>query len=124
VALASELAAGEVGAVVLESAFTSFTDVAHAAGFWASLLNLFNPERFDSLARIGRVQAPLLMLHGTLDDTIPVQLGERLFAAANPPKQWLVIERASHSDLDLVNPMLYQRSLRDFAAKYLTCLER
>jgi len=124
VALASELSAGEVGAVVLESAFTSFSDVAQAAGFWASLLNLFSPERFDSLARMGRVQAPLLMLHGALDDTIPVRLGERLFSAANHPKHWQIIAGAPHSDLDIVNPVVYQRSLRDFAAKYLSAPER
>ncbi|MDP2678790.1 MAG: alpha/beta fold hydrolase [Rhodoferax sp.] len=110
----------DYGGLVLESAFTSFTDVAHASGWLASLLNLFNPERFDSMGKIGRVQAPLLMLHGSQDDTIPIQLGERLFAAANAPKQWVRVEGAAHSDLDQVDPALYQASLQGFAANYLS----
>ncbi|PKO62966.1 MAG: alpha/beta hydrolase [Betaproteobacteria bacterium HGW-Betaproteobacteria-18] len=109
----------DYGGLVLESAFTNFTDVAHASGWLASLINLFNRERFAALEKIGQVQAPLLMLHGKRDDTVPIHLGERLFAAANSPKQWLAMDNAAHSDLDLVNPALYQATLQDFAASYL-----
>jgi pimeloyl-ACP methyl ester carboxylesterase len=110
---------GDYGGLVLESAFTSFNEVARESGWLARVLSWFTRERFDSAAKIGRVQAPLLMLHGKQDDTIPIVLGERLFAAANTPKRWVTIEGAAHSDLDLVDPNLYQRSLRDFAATYL-----
>lgn len=110
----------DYGGLVLESAFTSFTEVANASGWLARLVNLFNPERFDSISKISRVHAPLLMLHGSHDDTVPLRLGERLFAAANAPKQWRVVENAGHSDLDLADPALYQASLRDFAARYLS----
>jgi hypothetical protein len=60
------------------------------------------------------------MLHGMRDDTIPIRLGERLFAAANSPKQWLAIDGAAHSDLDLVNPALYRATLQKFAASCLS----
>lgn len=110
----------DYGGLVLESAFTSFTEVANASGWLASLLNLFNPERFDSISKISQIHAPLLMLHGSRDDTVPIRLGERLFAAANPPKQWLVVENAAHSDLDVADPALYQTSLQGFAARYLS----
>ncbi len=119
--LASHLAyPQDYGGLILESAFTSFANVAHEAGWLARLLNLFNQERFDSIKKIGQVQAPLLMLHGEQDDTIPLVLGQRLFAAANPPKQWRSIAGAAHSNLDLVNPPLYQATLQDFAARYLS----
>ncbi|MDO8319405.1 alpha/beta hydrolase [Rhodoferax sp.] len=119
--LASQLKSpDDYGGLVLESAFTSFTDVAHASGWLTSLINLFNRERFASIEKISRVQAPLLMLHGSQDDTIPIQLGERLFAAANPPKQWVRVEGAAHSDLDQVDPALYHASLQGFAASYLS----
>jgi pimeloyl-ACP methyl ester carboxylesterase len=110
---------GDYGGLVLESAFTSFDEIAHASGWLARVLGWFTRERFDSAAKIGRIQAPLLMLHGKQDGTIPIALGERLFAAANNPKRWVTIEGATHSDLDLVDPALYQSSLRDFAATYL-----
>jgi hypothetical protein len=59
------------------------------------------------------------MLHGDLDTTIPIQLGAHLYAAANSPKQWIALTGASHSDLDKINPTLYQSSLHDFTDTYL-----
>ena len=119
--LASHLQSpADYGGLVLESAFTSFDGVASSVGWIGRLLNLLYPDRFDSLGKIASVQAPLLMLHGRLDDTIPIQLGERLFAAASPPKQWLTIENAKHSNLDIADPALYQSTLRGFAASYLS----
>lgn len=119
--LASRLTSpGDYGGLVLESAFTSFAEVARESGWLAGMLAWFTRERFDSKSKISRIHAPLLMLHGKQDDTIPIVLGERLFAAANTPKRWIMIEGAAHSDLDLVDPVMYQSSLRDFAAAYLT----
>jgi hypothetical protein len=46
-------------------------------------------------------------------------LGQRLFAAAPEPKQWLAVAGASHSDVDQVNPALYQAGLHEFMARYL-----
>jgi pimeloyl-ACP methyl ester carboxylesterase len=117
--LASRLNPSDYGGLVLESAFTSFNDVAREAGLLAQFLNLFNAEHFDSLSKITRIHAPLLMLHGDLDTTIPIQLGAHLYAAANSPKQWIALTGASHSDLDKINPTLYQSSLHDFTDTYL-----
>jgi len=76
-------------ALILESAFTSFADVAQASGFLAQFLTQFNHERFDSLSKITLVHAPLLMIHGSQDPLIPLTLAKKLFAAAHAPKQWL-----------------------------------
>ncbi len=111
---------GDYGAIILESAFTSFGDIAGEVNWLAYLISLLYPDRFDSLGKIGKIQTPLLMMHGGRDDTIPIQLGERLFAAANPPKHWLTMENARHSDLDIADPALYQVTLQTFAARYLS----
>ena len=119
--LASRLRAGtDYGALILESALSSFSDVAREAGVLASLLALANNERFASVEKIGRVHAPLLMIHGSADTTIPITLGKKLFDAANVPKQWLVIEGGAHSDLDAVGKAQYQAALQDFIGKYLS----
>jgi pimeloyl-ACP methyl ester carboxylesterase len=110
----------DYGGLILESAFTSFSDMARSSGWLLRLLNLFNPDRFDTLSKIARVQAPLLMLHGSRDDTVPIELGERLFAAARAPKHWLTMADGNHSDLDQVDPALYQSTLQSFAATYLS----
>jgi fermentation-respiration switch protein FrsA (DUF1100 family) len=58
------------------------------------------------------------MIHGSADTTIPLRLGEKLFAAANQPKQWLTIEGGAHSDLDQIGHTLYQGALHSFMKKY------
>ncbi len=118
--LASRLhARGDYAALILESAFTSFPDVAQEAGLLASLIASLSNERFASVDKIATVDAPLLMIHGSADTTIPVALGRKLFAAARPPKQWVELEGGSHSDLDLVAHTQYQATLRAFMQQYL-----
>ena len=121
--LASRLhAKTDYGALILESAFTSFADVAHEAGFFASLLASFTNEKFASIDTIAQVHAPLLMIHGSLDTTIPIKLGKKLFAAANSPKEWCTIEGGAHSDLDQIDHAQYQAILQSFKVRYLQAL--
>jgi uncharacterized protein len=88
----------EVAAVVLESAFTSIAAAAqyHYRYVPAALLVV---DRFDSLSRIGRVGAPILMLHGGRDGIVPARFGEELYAAAPEPKQRWLAPDAGHEDL-------------------------
>jgi pimeloyl-ACP methyl ester carboxylesterase len=118
--LASRLRAPQdFGGVILESAITSFTDVAREAGLLARLAASFNNERFASIEKITSVHAPLLMIHGSADKTIPMHLGEKLFAAANPPKTWLTLEGGNHSNLDSVDPDSYQAALKNFRWRHI-----
>jgi uncharacterized protein len=101
--------------LVLESTFTSLPDVAASAGFWGRIGAWLAPERFDSLERIARIDAPLLMLHGDADRTVPFALGRRLFEAATTrDKTFVAIAGGSHSSLQLDAPDAYQRALRAF----------
>lgn len=116
-------AESDYGGLILESALSSFSEVAREAGLMARLvagfLSLTNEQRFTSIDKIGKVNAPLLMIHGGRDTTIPPVLGKRLFDAANAPKQWLLIDGGAHSDLDDVGRVQYQATLLDFKNKYL-----
>lgn len=109
----------DYGAIVLESALTSFNDVASEAGWWARLLANFTQERFASLDKISKVQAPVLMIHGSADTTITVRVGEKLFAAANAPKVWLRVEGGAHSDLHVVGGAAYMDALQKFKFQYV-----
>jgi pimeloyl-ACP methyl ester carboxylesterase len=114
VALASTLRAGvDYGALVLESTFTRLPDVAAAAGFWGQIGAALTTLEFDSLARIGRVDAPILMLHGSADRTVPVALGRRLYAAAGPRARWIEVPGGSHSQLQAEAPEIYQGAFKD-----------
>jgi fermentation-respiration switch protein FrsA (DUF1100 family) len=54
--------------------------------------------RLNSLAKISQYHGPLLMAHGDADTIVPYEYGQRLFAAANEPKQFLTQVGANHND--------------------------
>jgi uncharacterized protein len=90
-----------VGRLILEAPYTSIADV-------ASLLSLFRlvpvrwliRDQFRSDQRIARVTVPLLIMHGSRDAVIPIALGERMFALAHRPKQFVRFDGGGHDDLD------------------------
>jgi uncharacterized protein len=114
VTLASQLHGGrDYAALVLESTFTRLPDVAAAVGFWGRIGAAITTLEFDSLAKIGRIDAPLLMLHGDADTTVPVQLGRRLRDAAPPGVRWVEIPGGTHSQLHSQAPEVYRRAFSD-----------
>ena len=102
----------DYAALVLESTFTRLPDIAAAAGFWGRMAAIATTLEFDSLSRIGRIDAPLLMLHGSADRTVPVALGRRLRDAAPAGVRWVEIPGGTHSRLHSDAPELYQQALR------------
>jgi hypothetical protein len=117
VQLASQLRHGsDYGALALESAFTSLPDVAAEAGFWGRIGAAVTTLQFDSASRIAAVDAPIWMLHGDADKTVPVVLGRRLRDAARPGVHWIEVPGGSHSRLHQDAPGLYQQSFRDLQA--------
>ncbi|MCU0773619.1 MAG: lysophospholipase [Ideonella sp.] len=119
VEIASRLRHGhDYGALVLESTFTRMPDVARAAAgrVAGAMAELISTQRFDSIDKIPRVDAPVLFLHGTADDTVPFELGRRLYEAARPPKRLVAIEGGTHSRLQQEAPATYQAALRELIA--------
>lgn len=100
VAMAAEMAGrgGPAAAVLLEAPFTSTVDTA-ARHYPFLPVRLLMKDRFDSLSRIAAIEAPLFVVHGDGDWTVPQSLGRRLFAAAREPKEALWIDGAGHNDL-------------------------
>ena len=84
-----------VGGVVLESPYTSIPSVA-AHHYWYIPVAYLVRDKFDSLSRIGEIDAPLLVIHGELDRVVPVEFGRELFAAAREPKTWRGFAQAGH----------------------------
>jgi uncharacterized protein len=95
VALAAEQ---PVGHVVLESPFTSAADVG-AERYWFAPVRLLMKDQFRSDLRIGKVTAPVLVLHGDRDHVVPFVFGERLYAMINAPKQFVRFPGLGHNDL-------------------------
>jgi len=56
-------------------------------------------DQFRSDERIARVTVPLLIMHGRNDHAIPIVFGERLFALAREPKQFVRFSGGGHENL-------------------------
>ena len=88
----------EVGALILESPYTSTVDVA-AFRFPVVPVSWLMEDRFESLARIRMITEPLLVMHGDSDTVIPQRFGRQLFDAANEPKQGFWPHGLGHGDI-------------------------
>ena len=87
-----------VAAVLLEAPYTSIAAMAKRHyGFLP--VDWLLRDRFDSLAAIGRVRAPVLVMHGARDRLIPAAMGRALFEAAGGPKELWIAPEAGHVDL-------------------------
>lgn len=87
-----------VAAVVLEAPYTSLADVAQSH-YWYLPARWLILDKWNLVQSIGRLSAPLLILHGERDRVIPVRFGRRVFEAAPGPKEALFHPRAGHNDL-------------------------
>lgn len=89
-----------VRGVVLESPFTSVDELLREGGYLLMrVLSRFGSYRFDSAAKMPRVGAPVLVIHGTRDEIVPFHLGRRLCDLAPGRKEFLPIEGGGHNDL-------------------------
>lgn len=88
----------EVGGLVLVYPYSSMTDVAEDR-FWFAPVGLLIQDEYDSVARIGKVRAPILMIHGERDRIIPVRFARRLYEAAPEPKEGHFLPEGNHANL-------------------------
>jgi len=85
--------------LVLDAPYTSALDLARA-NHWYLPVRLLMKDQFRSDERIARVKAPVLIMHGEVDQIIPIAYGERLFAMIQGPKQFARFPGGYHVDLD------------------------
>lgn len=86
----------QVAGMILDSPYTSVAELAARLYPWLPV-NLLLKDRYDSILHIRNVHTPLLVVHGEADDVIPVEMGRRLFAAANEPKEIVTIPGGGHA---------------------------
>ena len=84
--------------VLLESPYTSIADVAQHH-YWYLPARWLLLDKWDSAAVIGQIGAPLLVLHGRADNTVPFKFGKRLYEMAPEPKAALFLPDGNHTDL-------------------------
>jgi hypothetical protein len=115
---AAWLAAREqVGAVILEAAFTSVPDLAADLYPWLPARLLARTD-FDNHARVDDVEAPLLLLHSPGDEIIPFDHGQRLYEAARHPKALVRLD-GGHNDAMFATGPRYRETLDRFVTDHI-----
>ena len=116
-AVAIDLAVKNPDAVglIVESSFTSMADMGRRNAWLRNLpLEWIVTQRFDSLAKVGRLTMPVLFIHGTVDHVIPQEMSQRLYDAAPQPKRLVLIPDAGHSSIAVVGMAQYRRAVQEF----------
>lgn len=89
-AVVAEQRQEEIDGLVIEGAFSSHKDIAaEVAGF---IGRIFVSEKYSAMQSIKGYNKPLLVIHSTEDEIIPIELGERIFDHANEPKEFYKIK--------------------------------
>lgn len=113
-AIALELAARypDAAGVIVESTPTSALDLLRATPL-ARLypLDSLLRGRFDSAAKVPRIGAPILFIHGKNDPIVPPAMALALYQRANQPKRLLLVAGASHSDAASVGAAEYEAAI-------------
>jgi hypothetical protein len=97
-------------ALVLVSAFSSLVDMARLRFPWLPTGWLLR-SRFDNVCTICTCCRPIFIAHGTADHVVPFAHGERLFAAANEPKEFFAMLDHDHNHTP---PPEFYEKLRQF----------
>ena len=87
----------QTGGLILDAPYTSIADIA-ASNYPLLPVRLLLSDPYDTMAFIGRVRAPLLVIAGEKDQIVPAALSRRVFAAANAaePKRIVVYPEGGH----------------------------
>ena len=99
--LAVKLAAAAeapLAGLILEAPYTSIAAVAQAH-YWYVPAKWLVRDRWNAVDRIGLIRAPVLVLHGERDRTVPTRFGRALYEAADAPKEALWLPNANHNDV-------------------------
>ncbi|MBX3602790.1 MAG: alpha/beta fold hydrolase [Rubrivivax sp.] len=109
--LATEV--GDEAGLIVEGSFPSIAEVVGTFKWgWLPVSPLIT-QRFDAAARIARVGAPVLVVHGSEDRLIRPELGQRLYEQASQPKRFVLVEGGSHHNTNSLGQPLYRQALAE-----------
>ena len=91
-------AAKDAQALILEAPMNSVREIAELV-YWFIPVRMILKDTFLSSDYIKNIDMPLFVIHGDRDGVIPIGSGERLFTAANEPKEFHTVSGGGHNNL-------------------------
>lgn len=105
----------EAAGLIVQSSFTSLPAVARETGWFRLLpVDWILTQRFNSLAKVRSLKTPVLFLHGSADQIVPVWMSRSLYQAtpAETPKELVVVPEANHFRIDRPGQYSYLRAIQ------------
>src|SRR3989339_670134 len=111
-----------ISAVISASPFSSFNYIMskYAKLFFIMSRLGFNPEKTSAIYYVLKIAPrPIFIIHGEMDDRIPVSEGKILFDIANEPKIFWTVKNANHLESYSKSAFEYEKKTSDFFKKFL-----
>jgi len=115
----AQRAPDQIAGLILESAFTNAADMARLM-FGPIPVHWLTSMKWASDEKLAQLTVPKLFLHGEHDSIIPRRLGKKLFDAAAPPKEFVVLPDADHNDTFVAGGEPYYQKIRAFVERCVT----
>lgn len=107
----------EAAGLITEGAFTSMQAMGELEYGFLPVGLLLN-QRFESLEKIAGLKMPVLLIHGTWDKKVPVEMARQLYAAAPQPKMLALIEGGEHDNSGAIGLVEYRNAVSAFVRQY------
>lgn len=105
----------DAAGLIVESTFTSVSEVIAARKLFPFFpVDLILTQQFDSLQKVPKLKIPILIIHGTEDETIPVWMSQTLYASAPQPKELILVSGANHNNVGEISPLQYTKAVQSF----------
>jgi uncharacterized protein len=105
-----------VGAIILQSTFSSVPDLAAELMPWLPM-RLLLTTRFNNHDKLKQVRVPVLVLHGRKDTIIPFHHAEKNYAAIPTRSKYFAELDGDHNDAMIVSEKKYQEAVAEFLRK-------
>jgi fermentation-respiration switch protein FrsA (DUF1100 family) len=103
-------------ALILQSTFTSLPEITKAA-FPHVPLHAVAGNLFDTVAVVRRLTVPLLVIHGSSDETVPCWMAHAIHDACDSPKMIRIVDNGMHKDLFVRDCDALTRTIHKFASE-------
>jgi len=105
-------------ALIVQSGFSSLPRIAHdLVPFLRIYPPWLFPSRLDNAETLKAPHPPLLILHGLLDDVVPVQHCVSIYRGAAEPKSCVIFPNSGHAAIDPRDENYFVQSIADFLTR-------
>jgi fermentation-respiration switch protein FrsA (DUF1100 family) len=85
----------DLAGIILESPFTSMVELAQKYYPFLPVKFLLK-DKYETIKKLPKINSPLLVLHGKIDNIVPFAMGKKIFNKANEPKFKYFIDNDDH----------------------------